>query len=142
MTLPVVNPDLGSDFYCLFDLDPNLTVVSGRTALAQSSFRRLITPAATLYGGLLQGVSDEELAYGTDLRSYLNAPMLTGAAIQRAVEKEVLKDERANDCHAEATAVEATGLIEIDVALTDGKGPFPFTVTVDKLTGAMLLEGP
>lgn len=139
MPLADVNPDLGTDFYCLFDLDPNLTIVSGRSTLAQALFRRLITASKTLFGGLIDGVSDEELSYGTDLRARLNAPMESPQSLQRDIERECLKDERVADCRASVTTVEATGQIQVDIAVTDSKGTFPMVITVDKLTGAMLL---
>ena len=121
---------LASDFSCVEDLDPNLTPVEGRLALAQASARRLITPT----GGLFYA-SD----YGDDVRRYLNsaAPSTPQRAAATA-EGECEKDERVN--RADVGAELVGDALDLTVKLTDDVGPFTFTLNVDDLSAELLLE--
>ena len=123
--------ELGSDFSCVEDLDPNLTQVSGRLGLAQAVARRLITPT----GGLFYA-SD----YGDDVRRYLNnANPSTTLRIAATAEGECEKDERVDRADADAT-LELGVSLDLQVSLTDGDGPFTFTLSVDDLTASLLVE--
>ena len=121
---------LGSDFSCVDDLDANLTPVEGRLALAQAVARRLITPT----GGLFSA-SD----YGDDVRRYLNNPNpSTELRIAATAEGEAEKDERIDRADANATLV--GDQLDLVLKLTDGDGPFTFTLSINDLTAKLLLE--
>ncbi len=123
--------ELGSDFSCVEDLDANLTPVSGRLGLAQSSARRMITPT----GGLFYA-SD----YGDDVRRHLNnASPAAPRRIAATAEGECEKDERVNRADASAT-LELEVSLDLKVSLTDDDGPFTFTLSVDDLTAELLVE--
>ena len=70
--------DIGTDLYCISDLDPAGRTVSGPEALAQAIARRLQTPR-----GALAAIGDDP-DYGLDLRDYVGddvgaAPSTIGA---------------------------------------------------------------
>jgi len=95
MAIDFENP-LGVDFACVDDLDANLSLVEGRTALAQSTARRIITPRGGLY---------YDPNYGTDIRGRLHRPF-PAALTARLVEQEALKDERVENAGASVEFVE------------------------------------
>lgn len=110
--------DLGTDLSCVFDLDPTMREVSGRTCLAQAMARRLTTPRGRL-------IYDPQ--YGTDLNAYLLADVGPGdiAKIGAAVQAECLKDERVLACTA--SVVFLNSVLIVTITLTDAQGPFTLT---------------
>lgn len=121
--------DLGSDFYCVDDLDPNLSTVSGRTGLAQAAVRRISTPPFGLhYDG----------NYGYDVRNELGKPQGQPNRLSaHRIEAEVLKDERVSNAAAEVEFVaiadspdENNDRLDITVSLTDDDGPFELVATI------------
>jgi len=104
-----IDDPLGSDFSCVDDIDYNLTPVSGRLALGQSSARRIITPR----GGLFYSVD-----YGTDVRGRLNRPF-SGPQWERLIEQEVLKDERVDNATATVTFDETDDTVSIRLKILD-----------------------
>jgi hypothetical protein len=58
--------DLGNDLACVFDLDPSVSEVSGRRALAEAIARRWLTPRGTLFYAP---------TYGAGLITYLHGEM-------------------------------------------------------------------
>ena len=127
--------NLGTDFSCVDDLDPNLSSIDGRIGLGQAAARRISTARTTLF-------YDNE--YGTDVRSQLNERHREEITAQ-AVEAEVLKDERVQDVEATITFVEVPqsadetdGDLRIELLLTDASGPFQLTISVSGLTVTLL----
>lgn len=89
--------DFGSDFSGIFDLDPNLTFLSGDSsapfpnslnALTQALARRLTTP---------NGALPYSPSYGYDIRELISSTVLPSVAEPR-IEAECRKDERVDDC--------------------------------------------
>jgi len=122
---------LGSDFSCVTDLDVNLAVVSGRTALAQALCRRLMTRRAGLWYAP---------NYGTDLRQFLNTAPVQTSIVEQAAENECLKDERVEDISATAEHLEARQTIQLKLRITEAGGTFDLTVLVSALTVELLQE--
>ncbi len=122
--------DLGIDIGGVLDIDGNLSLVEGRLGLAQSISRRLSTPR----GGLFY-----DLEYGFDLRVFLNTPVRPDE-VRRGVENECLKDERVDDARAEVAFNEAASTLTVRITITDGDGPFVFTISVSAVTTELLFE--
>lgn len=118
--------DLGTDFSCVFGLDPRCIEVSGRTGLAQAVARRLITPR----GRLIRYPN-----YGYDLRQFLNADLSPSelAQIQTQATAECLKDERVKSASV-AASLDINGKLTVEVTIDDGDGPFAFVLNVADLT--------
>ena len=121
--------DLGSDFYCVSDLDPSMRVVSGREGLAQALARRLGSPPESLF---------YDRPYVFDLEELLRGAH-TPFAIQQKVQNEMLADERVQEVRTEVTQKQAgdegisadqIGSFEVLVEATDSDGPFKFTIDV------------
>lgn len=129
--------DFGTDFACQFDLDPSLTVISGRQVLAESTLRRLITGK----GGLFY-----DPAYGYDISDEIGRAF--GERVSGLkVEAEALQDERVEDARADVTFVfvpeaidEKPGDLQIDLRLVDEDGPFDLTFNIDGTTGQATVE--
>ena len=122
--------DLGSDFSFLNDLDPNLSVISGRTCLAQALVRRL----STKRGGLWY---DEN--YGTDLREFLNSSAGVNV-IAQAAENECRKDERVADVEALVEYLADSQTIQVKLRIWDDtdSDSFVLTLAVGSLTVELL----
>lgn len=124
--------DLGTDLYCISDLDPAGRTVSGPEALAQALARRLQTPR-----GALAAIGDDP-DYGTDLRDYVGEDVGAGAEaqIEAAVRAECLKDERVRDVEVTASITDRTLTVGVRIASTAGSLRFVLAVsavTVDLL---------
>ena len=112
--------DIGTDLYCISDLDPAGRTVSGPEALAQAIARRLQTPR-----GALAAIGDDP-DYGLDLRDYVGDDV--GAAIEAEVEAEVeaavraecLKDERVRDVDVTVAVSGRALTVGLRVASTQG----------------------
>ena len=123
--------DLGSDFWAIEDIDPNLTAVSGQTCLIQALVRRIISARGSMF-------YDED--YGSDVRKFLSVPVRTGVVAQ-TIETECLKDERVEDAAATVQYIEATRTLDIKLVITDQDDvEFALTVLVDDLTVELLEE--
>lgn len=118
--------DLGSDFSCVADIDPDLSVVTGRLALGQSLGRRLQTPL----GGLFYAPD-----YGFDLQRRTGAGVPGGslATLSGNVENECLKDERVEDVRAKLSFTEATQTLTAELEVVSSEGPFDLVLTVSEL---------
>lgn len=145
----VINPALGDDLAGIDDLTPSMAEVSGRTALAQSLARRLITPR----GALIYDVN-----FGYDLNQWVNADVAQSdvSQIQGYIRQEMLKDQRvisaqvtaqyvgANQVDAALTGIVAnpnpypTGVMVFVINIQDGTGPFTLTVTVSAINGVII----
>lgn len=118
--------DYGSDFSCESDIDAGLTVVSGLVCLGQALVRRLQTPR----GGLFY-----DLEYGTDLREFVNGHA-SARDIERAAERELLKDERVEQVRASCSFDGERAVVRLSVL--GAAGPFSLVVGVSSLTVEML----
>lgn len=121
--------ELGSDFSCVFDLDENLSVVSGRYALAQAAARRLFGQRGSLF---------YDPNWGGGLTAFIGAPVPRASDLERAIVREVLEDERIQDAAAKVSLVGED--LSISVLLEDGDGPFNLTIKVSGLTVEILAE--
>jgi len=121
--------DLGSDFYCIDDLDPNLSVVEDRVCLAHAAVRHVSTPS---FGLFYDG------NYGYDIREELGKPQGPANRISaHRIETEILKDERVNNVAATVEFVdvatapdEANDELTMDIWLQDDDGPFELVAAV------------
>lgn len=129
---------LGTDFFCVSDLDANFTLVTDeKTALAQSTARRLQTPL----GGIL-----DDINYGEDVSNEIGRSRSV-LALQQRVEIETLKDERVEDTITVITRKEpgdpgvgddeiGDTLIEIRIFPSEDE---PFDLTLDVSAGELTL---
>ena len=122
----------GYDLSCVSDLTPLMAEVSGRRLLSEALVRRLQTPRGALI---------DDPNYGYDLVGEVNddlGPSDVGR-IQANVQAEMLKDERV--IAAAATATFLNGTLTVNIAITDGVGPFTLTLSVTSgLLTVQLLE--
>lgn len=126
--------DLGLDLAGVDDITPSLAPATGRTALMQSIARRLITPrgARAIYG---------DADYGYDVRQHLSAAIVSPSQIAASVEAEAEKDERVAP-GAQARIGFASGVLSVQLLISDDEGPFAFTLNVNAVTAQLLLQGP
>lgn len=110
--------DLGSDIGGVLDIDPTLSVVTGRKALVQAVARRCTTPN----GQLLWTV-----AYGYDLRGEVGA-IVDRATVESNIRTQCLLEEEVEDAEVTVTLNAATKELRAVVRLTDSEGPFTFTI--------------
>ena len=120
---------LGTDFYCIDDLDANLTLVSERVCLAHAVVRRVSTPSFGLhYDG----------NYGYDIREELGKPQGSPNRLAaHRIEAEALKDERVSNAAATVTYVAVADApdkqndeLTVDIWLEDDGGPFELVAAV------------
>lgn len=121
--------DLGEDFAGALDIDPSLSVVSGRRAHAEAVARRWYDRAGSLF---------YDRNYGAGIETYLNAAVPPDT-ISAQLEQEALKDERTEDCTVAVTRGQES--LRIDGRLVDADGPFGLTVLASQLDVEVLLEG-
>jgi hypothetical protein len=126
----MASTDLGSDFACVMDLDPNLTVVSGRLALGQAVARRWLTIPGTLW---------YDRTYGAGLLAAINGAVQSTESWSSILETEALKDERVLECTVSVSFANET--LTVLGRLVDAEGPFDLTVAVGALSIDVLLGG-
>lgn len=122
------NDPLGTDISCVDDVDPNLTPVSGRLALAQAVARRWITDPGDLFYAP---------DYGAGLRRYLSGATDNVGTLAARLEAEARKDERVEACKVDVTVVGER--IDIAGRLEDAEGPFEFTFALTSTTTVLEL---
>ncbi|MDX1526981.1 MAG: hypothetical protein R3337_00050 [Gammaproteobacteria bacterium] len=118
----MANDPLGWDFAGVLDIDFALSVVSGRTRLAQAIMRRLTTRTGTLL--------DDE-SYGDDMR-LLIGKSVDESEVEQRVAAQVLAEEGVED--AEVTVSLTGETLEIRIIVTDGEGPFPLVLEASELS--------
>jgi hypothetical protein len=126
--------DLGTDVYCIDDIDPAFAMVSGSAAVAQAIARRFDTPRGGLH-------YDGE--YGYDLVEWMNRD-ISDADVYRvavAVESEALKDERVLSADAVATYDASTETLSISLRGVCSSGPFQLVLSVDDVSVTILRAG-
>lgn len=121
--------DLGSDIAGVFDIDPALSVVTGRTALAQAVLRRLTTPR----GGLIGSPT-----YGYDVAALIGSTVPPSIVEQRVLEQCLLEEEIVD---ARCTVTLVAGVLTVTLALQDGDGPFALVLSASELTTEAFLDG-
>lgn len=114
--------DLGSDIAGVTDLDPALSIVTGRRALAEAIMRRLTSRKGSL-------PDDED--YGYDLRLLIGSAV-TREQVEQGVRSQVFAEERVEDAEVTVTFIGET--IQVDLRITDGDGPFSLVLGVDALS--------
>lgn len=114
--------DLGSDIAGVTDLDPALSIVTGRRALAEAIMRRLTSRKGSL-------PDDED--YGYDLRLLIGSAV-TREQVEQGVRSQVFADERVEDAEVTVTFIGET--IQVDLRITDGDGPFSLVLGVDAVS--------
>jgi len=123
----------GSDFYCIDDIDPALSIVSGNDCLGQALVRRISTPRLGLF---------YDPDYGIDARRYLGRAVRPNVTSQ-AIESECMKDERLEDITVGVSFRsndEPKDKLSITLKCTTDGGPFDLTVAIDDLTVELLDE--
>jgi phage baseplate assembly protein W len=125
--------DLGTDIYCVDDIDPAFAIVSGTRALSQAIARRLSTPRGALF---------YDLDYGFDLTAFLNADIDDRLLFQIGVgvENEARKDERVRDATATVTYDKQTEKLSVVVQGSASDGPFQLILSVDAVTVDILRD--
>lgn len=119
---------LGSDFDALDDITPGWTLAPDeRTAFAQAVYRRLNTT---------KGLFAYAPSYGGNVFLYLLESGLTIAQIGIEIQTELLRDERVRSVTVQERAT------DILILFTSHQAPdYTHTLSVDKLTGAVVLGG-
>lgn len=132
--------DLGTDISAVDDLDANLTLAAtAELAFAQALVRRITTPRGALWYAP---------AYGYDIGAHVNTATPV-SVIESAAAATLLEEERVNDAEVTITVTEPddkspTGgqSWSADIRVETDDGPFEFTLSVDAVTGALLLGLP
>lgn len=122
------------DLFCDDDCMSDFRTVSGRTALAQSLYRRWTTDQGTLIG---------DPNYGKNLTNYINDDVTTaeiGQIVAIAV-AEAKQDERVVDITGEGRLAE-DGTLYLTFEVIDGQGPFTLTIAVSAVTVTLLTVDP
>lgn len=123
--------DLGVDIRCLTDIDPTLSLVSGRECLALSVARRWWMNRGALF-------YDPDA--GTNVIDRLNDDISDDEAqsFGPQLEDEALKDERVQACEVDVTFDSRFGRLVIKSVLQDADGPFRLILAVSDVTAAIL----
>lgn len=114
---------LGSDFSGDSDLDPALSMSSGRRALGQAIVRRLSTPAGRLA---------DFPAYGFDVTSLIGR-IVSVTAIVQGVSDQCRQEEEVEDVDVTATYSQNASALRLDIKVQSGLGPFDLTLNVNDL---------
>jgi len=109
--------------------------VSGRTLLIHDLANRLETAPGTL--GWDEGGAD----YGYDVRALLNTKRREPKTLTGRIVDELVKDDRVKSAKCTANW-EGGDSLRLYITVTDGDGPFPFTLSVTNLTVDILTKGP
>lgn len=129
----MAEPNFGTDFSGILDIDAAWTVTSGYRLLAEALAGRLVTQAGTMPG---------DADYGYDLRQHLNAPVFDASRIAARVRTELLKDERVSEVTVSVSLNAKTQVITCDIAVepaveTAGR-PFSFRIAIDEVSADVL----
>lgn len=130
--------DYGTDFSCTDDLNPNMIEVDNQRLLAESLYRRLISPRGSLY---------RTPEYGFDIRDEIGSEAYPDI-LRRGIEDELTNDERIKSVDAtvimidtDALAVEYDRALEtmlISITCTSEVGPFELVIGVDDVDVELL----
>jgi hypothetical protein len=128
--------DFGRDSSCTDSLKTG-RLSSGPLLVAETAYRRLITPRGALRGG------EEEADFGLDLLGLIgdNANVESlAASLPGQIRGELRKDERITGVSATVTYVTEgpATTFTISIACETGEGPFTLRVSVDEVTVELL----
>src|SRR5574337_487746 len=103
--------DFGQDVSTFPDLDPSFSALTGPRVVAEAIARRLSTPR-----GSLPFYPD----YGIDVRDWVNESITRDrlAQFRRALEAEVVKDERVDSADSAIAFNTQTGEMQLSIILT------------------------
>jgi hypothetical protein len=121
--------DYGSDFAGVMDLTPALREVEGPRCVIENIGSRLISPRGCLW---------YDPAYGFDLRQFLSGHVQDTGQIASGVIEQAEQDERVDSADARVTFVGSR--LVVDVSLVLSEGTFEYTLSIDKVTGQLLLS--
>lgn len=133
------NDDLGVDIDCITDINPNLTLASGKKNLANAVARRLLTDRSWLRD--VTGDLDEKAGeYGEPILAGLNSSYSVAELeqIEGKVKDQCEKDERIKSADVSAVFVLATSSLTITINLEIASGPFSLILKVSALTVEIL----
>lgn len=111
------------------DITPTLREVEGPRCVIENIASRLISPRGCLW---------YDPAYGFDVRQFLSGHVQDTGRIAAGVEEQAEQDERVNSASARVTFVDRSLKIELSLLLSEGT--FDYTLTVDKVSGQLLLS--
>lgn len=112
------------DIHCVADFLPHMPEVSGPTALAHRSTRRLTMP---------RGIWDWAPDDGTDMRAFLLSKV-PPRRIARDALLEVEKDEQVASVDTSVVQTNKDIALALTITPEDADGPFDFTLTIDEAT--------
>ena len=121
--------DYGTDFAGVQDISPTLREVSGPRCVAENVASSLISPHGCLW---------YFAAYGFDTRQFLSGHLKDTGSIAAGVVEQAERDERVDSADAQVSFIGENLLIRLSLVLSEGT--FAFTLTIDKVTGKMLLS--
>ena len=117
----------------VLDFQPTMGLATGRALLIQS----LISRQTTAQGSVIDCPND-----CFDVRDWIGEGKTPSQFNQLAtsVQNELLKDQRVLSCVVTATFNFATSMLSLAEAFTTSLGPFSFVLSVNNVTGALLLQ--
>jgi hypothetical protein len=121
--------DYGTDFAGVMDIGPTLREVSGPRCVAENVACRLVSPRGCLWYAP---------AYGFDVRQFLSGHLKDTGSIAAGVVEQAEQDERVDSADARVTFIGENLSIHLSLLLSEGT--FEFTLTVDKVSGRILLS--
>jgi hypothetical protein len=121
--------DYGTDFAGVMDITPTLRGVEGPRCVIENIASRLVSPRGCLW---------YDPAYGFDVRQFLSGHVQDTGSIVAGVVEQAESDERVDS--AEASVSFIGDALTISLSLTLSEGTFEYTLTVDKVTGKLLLS--
>ena len=120
--------DYGSDFAGVMDLSPTMREVSGPRCVAENIASALVSRHGCLWYAT---------GWGFDTRQFFSGHLKDTGSIAAGVVEQAEQDERVNSADARVTFVGDKLTIRLSLVLSEGT--FAFTLTVDKVTGKMLI---
>ena len=122
----MADPDFGSDLAGVDDIDPALSTVTGRRALAEAVARRHGTP---------EGSQPGDPAYGYDLTRLIGSSE-SPSVIQSKSRAQCLMEQGVTA--ARVTVLRVAETIELSIALETQTGPLRLVLSADQVTVAIL----
>lgn len=121
--------DYGSDFAGVSDISPTLREVSGPRVVAENVACRLISPRGCLWYAP---------AYGFDVRQFFSGHLKDPGSISAGVVEQAEQEERVDSADAQVTFIGNALVIRLSLVLSEGT--FDYTLSIDKVTGKLLLS--
>jgi len=117
----------------VLDFQPTMGLATGRTLLVQSLICRQTTPT----GSVIDCPND-----CFDVRDWISEGMTVAqiAQLGTSVSNELLKDQRLLTATVNTSFNFSTSVLTLQESFTSSYGPFSFTLSIDNVTGALLLQ--